>query len=521
VRLTADMDHVDEEQFSRSALRRSPAARHARRAAPTAEASGGRGVEGEREEELLGPTGHPQALRVRGLASAECARIRDELQLLAALEVAGVTAAPDVLEIEDDGYVRETAPPLRHRGGRRSAGTGTPPTGERLALARAREALDELVDALHERGWVLGAPPGRGLGARADGTVVVLDLRGLRRDEGLWARQEDRRWVDSVLGDQDRTLRRRVHLRDAAADAAEIALVGVFPQERPEAESEVEPVAPADAQGEPAVSRPPGPNSPTLPTPRRRRREAAAGPGRGVSVVREVVGQPRLRRTALLSGLAMLLCAALVVLGVRWAGERGTLEAGGEQPPTSTAAAPGGDADPAAAPGPGPAPAPRIEDPRILAADIAGARHAYVTGLSEVPAAAPDSPALAEDEGLRTAYAGVEVRGGGPVVHSAELVEPVDSEGTAVLRAVTSVDAHELEAADGEITAVPASAPLAVLLTVHWDGRTWKILDAEPEDAVPADTEPGDEEPASAEPGAAETADGEGRSGAGEQSGRG
>src|SRR5699024_12007232 len=50
-------------------------------------------------------------------------------------------------------------------------------------LARAREALDALIDALHERGWVLGAPPGGGLGARADGTVMVIDLRGLRREE--------------------------------------------------------------------------------------------------------------------------------------------------------------------------------------------------------------------------------------------------------------------------------------------------------------------------------------------------
>src|SRR5699024_1872467 len=127
------------------------------------------------------------------------------------LEVAGLTAAPAVLGIEDDGYVREVAPPLAPRTGRRASRTGTPATAERAALGRARDDLDALVDALHERSWLLGARPGGGLGIRRDGSVILLDLDGLRPGEGLAERRADRRWVDSVLHDEQRTLRRRVH----------------------------------------------------------------------------------------------------------------------------------------------------------------------------------------------------------------------------------------------------------------------------------------------------------------------
>ncbi|WP_341855451.1 hypothetical protein [Brachybacterium sp. GPGPB12] len=133
------------------------------------------------------------------------------MQLLAALEVAGISAAPDVIGMEEDGYIRETAPPLARRRGRRAADGGAPATGERVAQARAREDLEALVAALHERGWVLGAPRGRGLGVRADGGVLVLDLSGLRHEQSLAVRGADLHWIDSVLEDEERTLRRRVH----------------------------------------------------------------------------------------------------------------------------------------------------------------------------------------------------------------------------------------------------------------------------------------------------------------------
>lgn len=486
---TASMDDFDDERFSRGVLLPAPAARHARRTGPEMEGDGPRRVEGRREEQLLGPPGHPSAVRVRGLGPEEKGRIRDELQLLAALEVAGLGAVPAVLEIEDDGYVRETAPAVRRQGGRRVAETVTPPTEERLALARARESLDALVEELHGRGWVLGAPPGEGLGSRADGTVIVVDLGGLRREGGLAARQEDRRWVDSVLQDQDRTLRRRVHVEGPRAGDGAIALGDESPPETLRAQEKA-PVPPVLRQMPDAAEPPPSPgpaDEQQLPVPRRLRRRhddralhappahatapalataLSTLPGRAGAGVREVLHQPRLRRIAVLSGLAVLLCGAVVALGTWWAGERGAASADGATPaPVAAEVAP--------------APVPGIEDPWMLAADLAGARHAFLTGISEVPASAPDSESLAEDQRIRTAYEGITVHGGGPVVHSAELVDGSAAEDEVVLRAVTSTEEHELEAADGGITRVPASAPVTVLLTLRWDGSTWLIVDAE------------------------------------------
>jgi hypothetical protein len=199
--------------------------------------AGERGASG-RTEERHAENGREDAVRVRWRGPEGQGAVTAEMQLLASLEVSGITAAPDVLGIEEDGYVRETAPELARRRGRRAAGAASPATGERLAQARAREDLEALVAALHERGWVLGAPRGRGLGVRADGRVVVLDLSGLRREEGLSARSADLHWIDSVLEDEERTLRRRIHaLPGAGAGQAPFAAVGASlpgaPREEP------------------------------------------------------------------------------------------------------------------------------------------------------------------------------------------------------------------------------------------------------------------------------------------------
>ena len=164
---------------------------------------------GDREDLLL-DVGGASAVRVVALTDTGAEQVREELQLLAALEVAGCTAAPAVLDLEDEGYVREGGVLLRRGRGRRAAAVGTPGTGERLVLARAREQLDFLVSAVHERGWVLGCAPGEGLAVREDGTVLLRDLSGLRREDSTMAQMDDRAWVDSVLHDQDRTLRRRI-----------------------------------------------------------------------------------------------------------------------------------------------------------------------------------------------------------------------------------------------------------------------------------------------------------------------
>lgn len=509
------MDEVDDEQFSGRSLSTRPSARHARRAHPALEEDARRRVEGDREEVLLGTPHEPRAVRLRGLTAGEQERLSAEAQLLAALEVAGTTAAPAVLELEDEGYVREVAPVLSQRGGRRSAGTGTPPTGERRAIAHAREALDALIAALHDRGWVLGAEHGQGLGRRGDGTVIVLDLRGLRQEESLSARQSDRRWADSVLQDQDRTLRRRVHLAGAAVADPALALAepttGAAEEAPPAPALRTEPTDPAP-RAQPAPSLPSAPSQPpaagALPAPRRGRRPPSGprtatarsrlhGPsvtapttpstaqvrvassllatGRLVPAsIRDVLREPRLRRIAVLSGALVLLSGLVVALGAWWGHEH--------QDPTAGQEAPAVEAVPESAA----RPTPTIEDPVLLVAELAGTRHAYVTGLSDAPASASGSAALEEDQHLREAYEGITVTGGGPVVHSAEVVQQAGDGSTAVVHAVTSMESLRVQDADGDLSTVPGTGRVSVELVLGWDGQQWRILSAE---QLPAEEE--------------------------------
>lgn len=487
MRFTAVMDQIDEESFRRG---------------PGSSGTGGGTVRAGsgRQETRRGADGQELRVEVTGLDADARRRIREELQLLAALEVAGITAAPSVLEIEDDGYLRESAPPLQRRSGRRAAEDCTPPTAERLALARARHDLDDLVEALHERGWVLGAAPGQGLGVRSDGSVVALDLGGLQRGESLPARQRDRRWVDSVLEDQERTLRRRIDLVAPSWPLRESSLLDPIPalemhEQRAPVEQGQVPEGVDRAEGHPAGVL----AGSALPSPRRIRRRKEKGRAaedalghpalpsaglsapagvlgptgrwtgagsRGLSAIRQVLSQPPLRRVAVGSALVVLLLGSTAAVGAWWASERPAQAPGDAQPLVPTSA-PSTEV-------------PRIEDPWALVADVAGARHAYVTGVSEHSAAVPGGEAFTADEETRLAYRDHQVRGGGPVIHEAELLEGPDARGTAVLRAVTSTAEHELVDQAGQLTVVPATAPREVRLTLQWEGERWLIVTAEP-----------------------------------------
>lgn len=494
MRFTAVMDEIDEESF-----RRGPGSVGAGAVLPRADSG--------RQERCRGAGGQSLSVEVRGLDTDARHRIREELQLLAALEVAGITAAPSVLEIEEDGYQRESAPPLLHRPGRRVAEDSAPPTAERLALARARDDLDDLIGELHQRGWVLGARPGQGLGVRADGSVVVLDLHGLERGETLSARQGDRRWVDSVLEDQQRTLRRRIDvvtpswpLRESLLRSSDPGAEVQAPGGREDTGWEMMPEVAEPLEACPLTEKPRDGTSAggtsadaALPSPRRIRRRhdegrAVEGPqgrhalhpaghvapvgalrvawNRSLSVVRQVLSQPPLRRVAVGSALVVLLLGSTAAMGVWWASERPAQAPGHEQSPVQTSVAS--------------SEVPQIEDPWALTADVAGARHAYVTGVSEQPAAAPGSEALAADEETRLAYRDFQVRGGGPVVHDAQLLVGPDLDGTVVLRAVTSTAEHELEDSAGQLTVVPATAPREVRLTLRWEDGSWLIVTVEP-----------------------------------------
>ena len=433
---------------------------------------------GDRAEEPLGRSGREDAVRVRWRGPEGREAVTSEMQLLAALEVAGIAAAPDVLGIEEDGYVRETAPPLARRGGRRAGGSGPPATGERLAQARAREDLEALVVALHERGWVLGAPRGRGLGLRADGHVIVLDLSGLRREDSLSARGADRHWIDTVLEDEERTLRRRVHALPAAGTGVPDA--ESFP-EPPVAEPVVMDPAPELPAEPPALQVPEDRTPPSAPRLRRartygepaaeeqRHRTVSTRPRRRgpVPSVLTVLADARHRRTALLSA------GVVLVLGL---GTGAALTLPGETPSPEEPAAASAPAAQNPAPGTG---APEIEDPWALAAELAGARHAYLTGTSDVPVAAVGGAAEEEDERIRAAYDGLEVRGGGPVVHEAELVSGPDEDGTAVLRVLATNEDAEVVDASGTLQEAQEPESTEVDLSLEWDGDRWRIQEVE------------------------------------------
>ena len=486
MRLTACMEQMDEEHFRRGPHPLGRSAAPSPR--PEGETAGQQVLSSEdREEILLGAHANPRvAVRGRSL-EGRCA-VRDELQLLAALEVAGIGAAPAVLETEDGEYTRESAPPLTRRTGRRAAEDGSPPTAERLALSRAREDLDALLDELHQRGWVLGAPAGQGLGVRADGSVVVTDLQGLRREEGLAPRAEDRRWVDTVLQDQQRTLRRRIDTSappwapSAPVDAgsgrktamSQEMASAVVPAEPSSARAAVA-AAPASAAADDADPAAGGAMAQALPAPRRQlRRRIEPAPREAPprtrplrTVLTDALQQPAMRRIAVLCAVTVLLLGGATALGVRWAA----------QPPAHT---PEQQAVQAPA-------APEIEDPWQLVADLAGSRHAFVTGVSEVPVAAAGSSALEQDQQTRLAYTGHLVSGGGPVIHEVELLEGPTAQGTARLRAVTSIAEHEIEDPQGQVHTVPATQPAEVLLELSWDGQHWLIDSAQtpPDAGVP------------------------------------
>ena len=442
-----------------------------------------------REEESLGAPGREDALRVRWRGPDGRESVTAELQLLAALEVAGISAAPDVIGMEEDGYIRETAPPLARRRGRRAADGGAPATGERVAQARAREDLEAFVASLHERGWVLGAPRGRGLGVRADGSVLVLDLSGMRREQSLAVRSADLHWIDSVLEDEERTLRRRVHaLPGAGAPSLDLPGFLVTPagtgptdpprvpgeQGVPDREDAAEAdSAEADVAADASVVAP-------LPAPRLRRARtqarAAGGGDTGSSrrrgsggALSAVLGERRHRRTALLSG------AVVLALGLGAAAAI-TLTTDRPEPARQAPAVVAGGA-PSGAGASQEGQVPEIEDPWALAAELAGSRHSYLTGASDVPVAAEGGAAQEEDERIRTAYEGYEVQGSGPVVHEAELLEGPDEDGIAVLRVLVSTEAGQVREGSGIVQETSDSGAYQVDLVLVWDGARWRILE--------------------------------------------
>lgn len=583
---TASMDGMDREGFELSMpLRGTPL--RGRRSGATRERIVRHDARREEREVI---SGAERILRVRALSDQGLEEIREEMQLLAALEIDGVLAAPTVLSVEQDGYDRESAPPFEAlgmgaSGGRRRALGASPGTLERKALAGFRQQIEEFLDSLHERGWVLGAPNGSGLGVRRDGGVVVIDLSGLTPSTSAIEAHADHRWTDSVLHDSDRTLRRRMIAPAAPPSAAssgppagsdavaaeERPVVGAPPtasampivmtedppamiSPHPDAAARLDPwLSPPEAEDatnpataspsaqtstekhtvpgtapEPAasaiVARMPGPapaalpradtraqgtstssarpaasriqSSPTARTPTFR---SIAGEGdemlkRAAALdrlgAREGLGRSKRRRRARLFGLwatAVLFTGGTFGLGTWYATSSTGAEAeapaatGSSRPDESRTGAVDDAAEQRAEESAVAAAPDRVEDPVALATQLVAARYDYITGTSDEPVSDEGSASRDEDDAIRDAYADLEVIGGMPVVHEAEVVEGPE-DGALLLHVVTSTPAHEVVLQDGDVQHVEATGPVGIDIQLAWTGTDWAIVRTDPAD---------------------------------------
>lgn len=434
----------------------------------------------EHREDQLIMVGGVEVVRVRALTGLGSQQVRAELQLLASLEVDGVAAAPEVLEVEDGGYLREAGSVLSRRRGRRCSEGSAPGAAERQMLARARDDLDALISALHARGWVLGGIPGEGLAVRKDGSVAVQGLTGLKQDCSSSAQVDDRLWVDSVLQDQDRTLRRRI-------DDRGVSRRNTVPPSRTQGRSDLElgleldrPEQDHRGQDDRAQEETPqGRAVRPLPAPRALNRRRGQGP------TRVLPGGGAGRRDILATTGAVVL-AGVLLGAVAWSimprtvgPDPSAASAPASAPvPTATQAA-----DPAPtmdAPGSAISSGPGIEDPLGLATELAQARHAYLTGSSDTAITLVGSSVRAQDDSVRAAYEGIVVTGGEPVVHSAQVLEESSAEGTARLSVQISSAAHTTVGPDGTTRQVPASPRTTIHLDLRWDGESWYVEAASP-----------------------------------------
>lgn len=452
---------------------------------------------------------------VRALTRTGQGDLQRIADLLSDLTMAGLRAAPQLIAQTLDGIEIEGGAPLRRGTGRRRAASEqtTPETQERRSLAGAREDLDLLIGALHERGWVLGLTEHEGIALRGDGSVVLMDISGLRESPYAQDRRADQAWVDSLLQDQGRTVRRRIH------GAALVGVDGTAAQGAAGEGMGIEDLPvfdPPDDDGPTLVRRAPGVQGLAsadpllgLPAPRRRDR---TGRGSALRRVRDRGGAGRRepsgarvgrslpsRRTLVLAGGAALAGAALLMVLV--APPRGLTQAA---PPAQSSGAaagaqsgsPGAGESPAASPALAPVaelpviqvesdlgsdPAPAIGDPQELLQSLLEARNDYLLGRADTSPAAPGSPAEHADALIREAYRGTQVDGGGPRVTAAELLRLDSAGGTARLRASVQMPALDITP-EGEATQHVPLQDSVVVLELHVEAGAWALYSTEPED---------------------------------------
>ncbi|GAB2548998.1 hypothetical protein [Brachybacterium huguangmaarense] len=423
-----------------------------------------------------GPHDEPVVV-VRALAPAAIGDVEAEGDLLDALGSAGAPAMPRLLGSSRGAYVRERGEPWRRGTGRRCDDAGAPATGERRALARARDDLDASLAVLHDRGWVLGLSAGQGLAIRGDGSVVVDDLSGLRRATGTRARLADQRWIDAVLPDRDRTLRRP---RGEELWASPAMIPSAFPAPpgggatsaaEPAGRTMALPGADADADVDDRRIAEPRPAVRATGEASRPRRGTRAGRGRRGRTWRS----RRVAGLALLAAVAGASAAVTFVVGLDSfanAGSSGgptTGEPSHASTPAQTPSTAASTAPPVAARKAAPA------DPRALVSELALARRAHIVEGAADTATVPGSPAAGADARLADAYEGRTVTGWTTDVTSAEVVATDPAAGTAVVRARISESERTVTEPSGEARAVPAVAEHDVLLALELHDGRWLI----------------------------------------------
>lgn len=429
--------------------------------------------------------------------------------LLTELSGAGVTGSPRVLENDGADIVLEAASPMRPTRGRRRAEGGSPDEAERRAQAQAREVLEELVDAVHARGWVVGLEGDEGVGLREDCSVMLMDVSRMHPSEDVLDRLADQSWITRVLRDEQRTLRRRIDRRitgDVTPDKNEGMQWYTPPPPREEGAAE-----------HPAHGRGSRRRRPSRSRARRRsrrssvRREAtgrtaqgwAGAVGRRLghalrSTVRRVgrfrslpAGEKLMASVAVVLTVAILTGTAVGIAGVGGPQQveaqvpRGSTPSDGvpsaddEVPPPADTTSVSPDADPDTSSGTSGADSigPMVEDPVALTEELLEARYAYLTSPDEEAVAVPGSPADLQGEQVRDAYAAVEVDGDPPVVHEAQWVEVNESSGRARVRAQVEQPAQQVTRGDGDDEKIPAQRSTWVELDLRAFEDRWLLFE--------------------------------------------
>lgn len=369
--------------------------------------------------------------------------LRREAALMREWEDDAISAAPRLLSRSFASYCIEQTHELSFSYGRRMSIDGALTDGDDphlgaadlTAKERVRADLLDLLSELHTRSLTLNLAGSRGVGFRADGSVVVTDLSHISAASFTKVRA-DTRWVDQVVAGHNAPVAgRKITRTGMVGEAADV------------------------------------------------RAETARSGGAPVGA-----GAPSLLRRGWVRALAIAAPVALIAVLAAWALGVGDLRAGGEAEAhsggaaTQTLASDGGGRSGAGekrgAAEADPLTDPHLADPTGALLALADLRHDYLVGDAATnEAVVPESSAARDDAALRETYAHGTLTGGSTTVHDAEVLSLTGT--TATVRARVSESAASLTVEGAESTPIPAGAERTIVLTLERSGETWQISDVE------------------------------------------